>query len=213
MGVLKLDNKCGSPMPKTTDESSVYTKLRDKAEAQLQTGTTPAAGQWSMGVDALRLLHGLSSDPDKADDALKLLHELQVHQVELDLQNEEIADNERALVEDLRLFRALYDSAPLAYCVVDLKGIVTQSNRAAVELFGADNEYLEGQRIDSFVGPENRSQLLGLLESVAKTGARDSCAVETDGGENGARHLQFFASIAPGHAHILLACCPCATVE
>lgn len=200
-------------MPATIDESNVYTQLREKAEALLQAGTTPTASHWSMGVDALRLLHRLSSSPDKAEDALKLLHELQVHQVELDLQNEEISVNEQALVEDLSLYRALFDSAPLGYFLVDLKGNILQGNLAAALLFGVSNDHLEGQRIENFLDTQSRPPLLALLERVVQSGARDACAVETDGGAQGRRYLHFLASIPPGHEHILLACCECESVE
>ncbi len=196
----------GSAMPNAFDESNIYTRLRDKAEAQLQAGTTPPAGHWSMGVDALRLLHQLSSDPDKAHDALKLLHELQVHQVELDLQNEEIVANEQALAEDLQLYRGLFDGAPLAYFVVDLAGVVIQGNLAAAELFGVGVDHLEGQRIDSLLQPQHRPRLLGLLERVAARGASGSCVAETGEGE-ACRQLQFLAAAAPARGQLLLACC------
>ncbi|MGM0702884.1 MAG: PAS domain S-box protein [Pseudomonadota bacterium] len=199
-------------MPTTFDESNVFTRLRNKAESQLKTRTTPAAGDWSMGVDTLRLLHRLSSDPDKAEDALKLLHELQVHQVELDLQNEEIATNERALAEELRLYRALYESAPAGYLVVDPEGAIVKGNLAAAELFGVDENELEGQRIDTFVSPQNRPRLLGLLQRVAQSGARDCCAAEVAEGK-GARHVQFLATRSPEREQLLLVCCECENVE
>lgn len=166
-----------------------------------------------MNVDALHLLHQLSSDHDKAEDALKLLHELQVHQVELDLQSEEIAANEQVLVDDLHLYRALYDSAPLAYFVVDLKGAVIQGNLAAAELFGVGKGHLEGQRIDTFLKSYDRPLLLGLLQRVAESGARDSCLAETGGGAEGSRQLQFLASIHPTREQLLLVCCECVNVE
>ncbi len=200
-------------MSTSVDESNVYTKLRDKAEALLQAGTTPIAGHWSMGVDALSLLHRLSSNPDKAEDALKLLHELRVHQVELDLQNEEIAANEQALGDELRLFRTLYDCAPFAYCVVDFESTVIQGNLAAAELFGVGKAHLEGQRIDTFLNPQHRLLLLGLLKRVAKSGTTESCIAQAGEGAQGSPQLQFLASISPGREHILLACCKCANVE
>ncbi|MDI5891545.1 PAS domain-containing protein [Halomonas rhizosphaerae] len=200
-------------MPTTSNESSVYTQLRDKAEAQLQMGTTPTASHWSVGVDALSLLHRLSSNPDNAEDALKLLHELQVHQVELDLQNEEVAANEQALGEELSLYRNSYDSAPFGYFLVDLEGKVIQVNLAGTELFGVGRDDLEGHPIDTCLPAESRPQLRGLLQHVAKSGARDSCVAKTGGGAQGSRHLQFLASIPPGREHILLACCECASGE
>lgn len=197
-------------MPSHINEPNVYIQLRDKAEAQLQAGTAPAASYWPVGVDALRLLHRLSSNPDNAEDALKLLHELQVHQVELDLQNEEIAANEQALIEDLSLYRALFDSAPLGYFLVDLEGNVIQANLAAAELFGIGRDELEGHPIETLLLAQSRPKLLGLLQQVAQSGARGSCVAETAGRAQGARYMQWLASLSPERKHILLVCRECA---
>ena len=198
-------------MPSTINEPNAYIQLRDKAEARLQAGT--AASHGSVGVDALRLLHRLSSNPDNAEDALKLLHELQVHQVELDLQNEQIAANERALVEDLSLYRTLFDSAPIGYLLVDLEGNVIQCNVAAAELFGIGRDELEGHPIDTLLLPQSRPKLLGLLQQVAQSGARDSCVAETAGSTQGSRHMQCLASLSPERKHVLLVCRECANAE
>lgn len=196
-------------MSKTIDESEITMQLRNKAEAQLKTGANPAGNHWSMGIDALRLLHKLSSNPDTAEDALKLLHELQVHQVELDLQHEEIAANEQALAEKLSLYQELYDSAPLGYFLVDREGIVIQGNLAAAALFGIGQNDLAGQRIDTFLIPENQAQIRELLLRVAESGARDSCMVMEGGGVNAPRRLQFLASGSSKHEYVQLACCEC----
>lgn len=197
-------------MPTPIDESSVYTKLRKKAEAQLLSGTTTAVGHWSIGVDALQLLHRLSCSPDSAADALKLLHELQVHQVELDLQNEEIAANQQILEEQLGLYRALYDCAPMAYCVVDFEGIVIQANPAAAELFGVVDEDLEGQRIDTFLKPQSRPAIFDLLQSVVQNATKDSCRAET---AEDSRSVTFLASVSPGQEQVLLVCCESAMLS
>lgn len=200
-------------MPEISDETTIYTQLRDKAETQLQEGTTPSAGHWSLGVHALRLLHQLSSDPDKAEDALKLLHELQVHQVELDLQNEETIANERILEEDLHLYRSLYESAPLTYFVVDREGVVILSNHAATELFGVGHDQLQGQRVDSFLKPQDRPLLLELLQRVSENGISDSCIAEMVEGAEGSRQLQFLASIPLVREKLLLVCCEYGNTE
>lgn len=200
-------------MPTIIHESSASTQLRAKAEAQLQAGATPTTSHWSVGVDALRLLHRLSSNPDNAEDALKLLHELQVHQVELDLQNEEMGANERALVEDLNLYRTLYDSAPLGYFLVDLDGKVIQGNLAAAELFGVEHDDLVGRPIGTFLLAQGRPRLLGLLQRVAQSGARDRCLAEAGGRAQGSRLLQFLASLPPGGEYIQLVCCECTSAD
>lgn len=200
-------------MPTSINESNVYIQLRNKAEALLQAGTTPTASHWSVSVDALSLLHRLSSNPDNAEDALKLLHELQVHQVELDLQSEEVSANEQALEEESDLYRNLYDSAPFGYFIIDSEGKVIQGNLAAAKLFHVGPNDLDGHRIDTFLLAESRPRLLGLLQHVAQSGSGDSCVAETAGGAQGSRHLQFLASTLPRQEHILLACCECASVE
>lgn len=197
----------------TVDEPDVYRKLREKAESHLQAGTTPTAGHWSMGVDALRLLHQLSSKPNKAEDALKLLHEMQVYQVELDLQNEEMVANEQALREELDLYRTLFDYAPLAYFFIDLQGVIIQGNDAAAELFGIGQDGLEGERIDTFLSHQNRPLLQELLQRVVQSGARDSCVIEISENAKGPWHLEFRAAVPPGREHILLTCCECGNAE
>ena len=75
-------------------------KLRQSAVERLVKGIAPATRGSSLGTEALTLLHGLASTPQTASDALKLLHELQVHQVELDLQHEQAEQECRQLAED-----------------------------------------------------------------------------------------------------------------
>jgi hypothetical protein len=71
-------------------DPSKLSELRQHAESRLQEGEAPKTLGWSSSAQALSLLHRLASDPASAADALKLLHELQVHQVELDLQHEQM---------------------------------------------------------------------------------------------------------------------------
>ncbi|WP_416139643.1 PAS domain S-box protein [Halomonas sp. HK25] len=198
-------------MPATTNELGVYAQLRHKAEAQLQAGAS--ASRWSLGVDALRLLHRLSSNPDNAEDALKLLHELQVHQVELDLQNEAIASNEQTLAENLSLYRTLYNSAPIGYLLVDFEGNVIQSNHTAAELFCVGRDDLEGRSIATLLPPQGRPALHNLLQRVAQSGVRDGCIAKIGDGGQDARHLHFLASMPPQGEHLLLACCECASAD
>jgi len=72
-----------------------------------------------------------------ATDARALLHEQQVHQIELEMQNDELVRS-RAQVEDaLQTYMDLYDFAPIAYMTLDHRGIVTDCNLAAAELLGS----------------------------------------------------------------------------
>jgi PAS domain S-box-containing protein len=184
-------------------------QLRNEAEARLDAGTAAAYNNWSLGVDALQLLHRLSSDPQTAADALKLLHELQVHQVELDLQNEEMHLNEQRLVEEFTRYKELYEFAPIGYFLVDFQGEIIESNRAGAELFGMGRDELTGDRIDRFLAAESRSVLLSLLERVGEDGATLACEVTVDGDANTFRPLRVMAKASPDKRSVLLACSEC----
>ncbi|WP_275096878.1 PAS domain-containing protein [Sedimenticola hydrogenitrophicus] len=196
-------------MSTSTAEPSIYMQLRNEAEARLEAGTAAAYNNWSLGVDALQLLHRLSSDPQTAADALKLLHELQVHQVELDLQNEEMHLNEQRLVEEFAHYKELYEFAPLGYFLVDFQGVIIESNRAGAELFGVGRDELAGDRIDRFLAAESRSVLLSLLERVGEDGATLACEVTVDGEANTFRPLRVMAKASPDKRCAMLACCEC----
>src|SRR5512141_1919197 len=98
-------------MSSKRDEPVSEQSLRLRALARL-TGTSDPKDTRSNSAAALAILHELASSPATAADSLKLLHELQVHQVELDLQEEElrrsVADLETALFRQAQL----HDFAP-----------------------------------------------------------------------------------------------------
>ena len=108
-------------------------KLRRNAEERLEKGTAPFSRGLPAGTQALTLLHGLASTPETATDALKLLHELQVHQVELDLQHEQAEQECRQFAEDLANYTCLFDLAPFAYLSLDPEGLVIAANRIAAD--------------------------------------------------------------------------------
>lgn len=191
-------------MPATITEPGVYSQLRKEAEARLEAGTA-AASHWSLGVDALRMLHKLSSDPGTAADALKLLHELQVHQVELDLQSEAMRADEQGLVEDLFRYKGLYEFAPIGYFLVDYHGEIIESNMVGAELFNVARGQLAGVRIDRFVTPESRLVLSDLLKELRNGGDARACELALDGAVAPIRVLQVVARASPDKSYVLFA--------
>jgi PAS domain S-box-containing protein len=81
----------------------------------------------------------------------ELLHELQVHQVELEMQNEEL----RQLHEELDAARAryfdLYDRAPVAYCTISKKGLIQEANVKLAEMLGVAAEHLRKKPLSHYV--------------------------------------------------------------
>lgn len=184
-------------------ESTKQSKLRLNAETRLKEGSAPPAGGWPAGVSALNLLHKLASAPDSADDALKLLHELQVHQVELDLQHEQMELTQRELTEDRARYHAFYEFAPVAYLGVGLGGDILEGNVAAAGLLGMAQDELRGRRIDVLLTPESRPPLIALLKRLRADGPSDFCEVQLSSA-NRPLPLQLMASVAPDGGSFLI---------
>ncbi|HSM69014.1 MAG TPA: PAS domain-containing protein [Xanthomonadales bacterium] len=174
--------------------------LRSLAETKLKEGSAKPTNGWLTSVDALSLLHKLASSPGSAGDALKLLHELQVHQVELDIQHEQLEASERELTEDLIHCARLFDFAPVCYISVSFEGKINRVNIAAAAMCGEEREELIGRSIDEFLAPESRPVLEKLAAKVRDGAQDESCEVRTSGG--GAFHV--LAGLIPGESSILL---------
>ncbi|WP_018294732.1 PAS domain S-box protein [Mariprofundus ferrooxydans] len=84
-----------------------------------------------------------------------LIHELRTHQLELEMQNEELQRTELELIEARDRFTDLYDFAPVGYATVSDKGLITQANIMLAEMLGVDRNRLIGQRFSHFIMPQD----------------------------------------------------------
>lgn len=183
-------------------------KLRQSAEERLVTGTALVTRGWPTGIQALTLLHGLASAPATASDALKLLHELQVHQVGLDLQHEQADQDRQQLTEDLVNSAALFDLAPFAYLRLYPEGVVIAANRVAADwlaLAAGDQEDWAGHRIEDLLALECREAVLDMLAALRKGEERQTCAVQA---RSGGGHLRAVATATVGGGQVLMAFLP-----
>lgn len=157
-------------------------KLRQSAEERLEKGIAPATQGWSVGSKALTLLHDLARSPKTASDALKLLHELQVHQVELDLQHEQADQACHQLAQDLSCYTALFDLAPFAYLSLDHEGRVIATNRMAANWLSpglGEAQTWAGRCMEDLLAPECRTAIRGMLATLHQGGGRQTCAVRS----------------------------------
>jgi PAS domain S-box-containing protein len=182
-------------------------QLRDQAEARLKAGTAPPTQACAIGADTLQLLYQLSSDPKRAGEALKLLHELQVHQVELDLQSGQLATTESELAAELAHYRELFHFAPLGYFLLDKDGTIVDGNRAAAELVSVAWDGLYGGQLEAYLTPDSALTLQAMLQRLAQAGSNESCTLAIQGPNHSSRQLQVMAGRAPFSGNILLACC------
>lgn len=191
-------------MPKSPGPLKNQSLLRVDAEDRLRHGIAPPTNNWTLSVDVLELLYKLASDPDRATDALKLLHELQVYQVELDLQVNQLESNGQENAEELLHYQGLFDFAPVGYLVLGYDGRIIKSNALASKLLGVESDELGGQSTDSFLAAESRSAFTCLLKSLRDGSQRAGCTVLSDRNTD-QRQLQLSATMTPSGKAILVA--------
>lgn len=153
-------------------------RLRLTAEALIKEGAAPATRLGNLGGDTLELLYRRASNPEFAPDALKLLHELQTHQVEMDLLYEQLKTNEYEMTDELAHYRTLYELAPVAYLIVTSDGQIIESNEAAGTLFGFLPRHLAGHPVTEFLSLSSRAALTHMIRTLEKPGSRANCVAE-----------------------------------
>jgi PAS domain S-box-containing protein len=104
-----------------------------------------------------------------------LTHELHVHQVELEMQNEDLRAT-RAMAEAARdRYRDLFESAPVGYLTLRQSGRIDEANHAGAHLLQADNIQLRLGYFEQFVAPEYRHRWQRLFAKCLGTGASEHC--------------------------------------
>lgn len=160
-------------MSHAVDMSHDPAGLRQRALARLTSGTHKDVKRAGM-IEALSVLHQLASSPSTAEDALALLHELQVHQVELDLQQEELLRSRSESESSLIRQSALGERAPVGCMTIDSRTVLCEINLAGARLLGAPRDDLLGRPLSGLVSAPSVGALLTLLSR-----ARDGLAPET----------------------------------
>lgn len=190
------------PMPNNSEKPGTHAHLRQKAEVSLRGGSAPVTQGWTIGSASLTLLHRLAGDPVTASDALKLLHELQVHQVELDLQHEHMNEERQVLEQSMQRLVELFVCAPVAYFMVTVTGQVVEGNAAGARMLGVARDDVDSLNITRLVAPGSRAALLDLLEQANGSGLRGTCRVEALDADAG--NLVVIANASPGGQHCLV---------
>lgn len=114
----------------------------------------------------------------------KILHELQVHQVELEMQNEALRQSQME-IDDARVrYLDLFDLAPVSYCTVSMQGLVLQANLAAGALLGVYRRVLVNARISHYILDQDKDIYYLFSRRLFESGKPRSCElrmVKNDG--------------------------------
>jgi PAS domain-containing protein len=137
-----------NPAGKKCIKKPLKDTLRKKSEEQLTRSQSP-------------------STPDEYD-AIKLLHEVEIHKVELLMQNDSLQEARDKAETALSQYANLYDFAPVGYLTLDQSGVISKLNIMAEYLLGVQNQKLLNQSIDSFVDEDSLPALKDVLDRLFK---------------------------------------------
>ncbi|MFN7122011.1 MAG: hypothetical protein ACK4NM_08255 [Hydrogenophaga sp.] len=164
-------------MSHLAETSSYLSSLRERATTQL-TGKIKVDLARATTSDAMAVLFKLASSPDTAVDAMALLHELQVHQVEVDMQHEELRQSRVELEHALVLQSNRFERAPAAYLVVDEASVLCEINMAGTRLLRAASNDLLGRPLTSFLTAPSIELFRWMLGQAKAQGATETVELE-----------------------------------
>jgi len=112
-----------------------------------------------------------------AVEMLELLHEFEVHKVELELQMEELLAAKEKAVSDARKYSELYDFAPSGYITLSREGEITEINLHGAQMLGKERSLLMENRFCSFLNQESLPLFQLFLDKVFQSKIKETCVV------------------------------------
>jgi two-component system sensor histidine kinase UhpB len=107
-----------------------------------------------------KMAHGVPIDLGAltVDEIRQVVYELEVHRVELEVQNEQLRESQLEAEQSRERYRHLYDSAPIGYLTLDSRGAIVEANLAGSRLLQLPRSRLIGQKLSSFVAPRHQDR-------------------------------------------------------
>ncbi len=139
--------------------------------------SSEAAGLRRKAEERLKKISKKTILPKTNEELLRLVNELQTHQIELEIINEELEDSREDVEEGLKQYTDLYDFAPAGYFNLKRDGTVCRANLTGSSMLGVDRAKLLNSRFGLFISEETRPAFNELLQKVFKSKIKTSCEV------------------------------------
>jgi len=156
-------------------------ELRKRAEYKLRQSTAPVAKD----------LMDLSPEETR-----QMLHELQVHQIELELQNDELRRAQAELDASRARYFDLYDLAPVGYCTISEKGLILETNLTAAELLNVSRNEMVNQPVSRFIRKEDQDIFYLHRKRLFETAEPQSCELRMIRADNHNVWVRLDATVA-----------------
>jgi PAS domain S-box-containing protein len=105
----------------------------------------------------------------------RMLHELRVHQIELEMQNGELRQAQEELEASRSKYFELYDLAPVGYLRTNGKGLIIEANLTIAELLGVARDRLVSQPLTGYIVSEDQDTYYLVRNRLVKTGVPEKC--------------------------------------
>lgn len=146
--------------------------LREKAEKQLK---NKQKTEYALSMEA---------------DVNKLLHELQVHQIELEMQNEELQQAYETAEKALQKYTMLYDLSPMGYFSLDPEGVICELNFTGADMLDERRFSLINSNFKLFISDDSKPVFNDFFKKVYTSNTKESCKVSL--GYNGKSLCQVY---------------------
>lgn len=107
--------------------------------------------------------------------AQQLIQELQVHQIELEMQNEQYQQIQIELEDAKKRYFDLYELAPIGYCTLDESGVIVQTNLTATLMLGHHKGSLLQHKLSAFIISEDQDIYYLYIKQLLQSGSNPMC--------------------------------------
>jgi formate hydrogenlyase transcriptional activator len=115
-------------------------------------------------------------------EAQRVLHEYEVHQIELEMQNESLITSQNDLEQSRNTYAELYDFAPVGYFTFDTHGVIRDLNFAGAQLLGAEKQLLTNKPFTDFIADTAEKEIfLNHLSLTLKRQVMLRCEIKLSG--------------------------------
>jgi hypothetical protein len=139
--------------------------------------------------EKLKTKHDKATVSNTEHDFKKLLHEFQVHQIELEMQNEELREANEVAEKALRKYKMRYDLAPMDYFTLEPDGRIVELNFTGVEMLQDRRFNLVGTNLKLFVSYESKTMFKNSVRSVFIERYKQICKLKLGSDNNSLGHV------------------------
>jgi len=134
------------------------------------------------------------------DDPLKLIHELQTLQIELELQNEELHRSQQELMQSQINYTELYDFAPVGYITTSLKGLILGSNLILSDMLQTERSLLINQPLSAFIHIEDQDIYYRHQKNLSESKTRQISELRLQPKDGAILDVQLESTVVPNKA-------------